>query len=186
MAKVKASAATLDFTNVKEAGNFNKKHYPSGDYLGKVMKVEDAKSKEGGDPMWLFTIKVQAGTYPYYCKLNQDNQLWKIRNLMVAAGAPVPKKRQSVDPNRVVGAEIGVTLDETEYKDKLQSEVAAVFPASELDQDDSVEATDDEEDVSAPADEEEEEPTPKAKKKKKGKKAKASDDEMEELDVEDM
>jgi hypothetical protein len=31
-----ATARTIDLTNVKEGGNFNKKRIPSGDYLAKI------------------------------------------------------------------------------------------------------------------------------------------------------
>src|SRR5690606_37303696 len=70
-------------------------------------------------------------SYPYYCKL-QENQLWKLRNLLIAAGLSVPKKKLKLDPNRVVGKTIGVTMEDDEYDGKLKSVIAAVFPAAEL------------------------------------------------------
>lgn len=202
----KATAAGLDFTNVKDGGgSFNKKRQPEGDYKAKVTKVVDAPSKKDNVPQWLFTIEAGTGTYPYYCK-HQENQLWKIRNLLVAAGISVPKKRVKVDPNMVVGKTIGITLEDDEYDGKMQSNVAAVFPASELsgdvDDEDTEEETDEEED-------EDDTPPPPAKKKKapepepeddddeeededeepapkKKAKAKPVDDDLEELDIEDI
>jgi hypothetical protein len=165
----------LDFTKVKDGGNFKKTRYPAGDYKGTITKVEDAKPKDKNDktPMWLFTIKVKAGAYPFYCKL-QENQLWKVRNLFVAAGLAVPKKSINVDPNKVVGKDVAVTLDDTEYDGKEQSEVAAVFPLSELSA--SELADDDEETVDTGDDDEDEtEPEPKAKKGKKQKAVKADE-----------
>lgn len=197
-----AKAAQLNFTNVKEGGNFSKRHQPSGDYLGKVTKVADAKSKSDGTTMWLYTIEVNGASYPFYCK-HQENQLWKIRNIFIAAGVNIPKKMVKVDPNKIVGKSIGVTLEDEEYEGKMQSVVQATFPTSELDEtvaagaDDEVD-DDDEEVDEAPAskakskkskaeepadDDEDEEPAPKKKKGKKGKKAKSNDDELEELDV---
>lgn len=192
----KASAMQLDFTNVKDGGgSFNKKHQAPGDYAGKVTKVEDAKSKKDGSKMWLFTIQVGTGVYAYYCKF-EENQLWKIRNLFVAAGVNVPKKRLKVDPSKVVGKEIGVTLDDEEYEGRMQSTITAVFPPSELegyssddddddeeDEEDEETSTDEEDDEED--DEEEEEPKPKKKKGKKGKKA-VDDDELEALDIEEI
>lgn len=191
----KAQAAVVDFSNVKEGGNFNKKHYPPGDYLAKVVKVQDVTKKDDKKvKMWLFTIEVKTGRYPYYVTPGAENQAWKVRNLFVAAGINVPKKRVNVDPNKVVGKEIGVTLDDEEYDGKMQSVIAATFPTSELDGDE------------PDGDEEEEvEDEPKAKKKKakdsdpveapqgskKGKKGgkgkdKVKKSELEALDIEDV
>src|SRR5688572_5945261 len=192
----KAKAVVVDFSNVKEGGNFNKKHYPGGDYRGTVLSVQDAVKKDDKKvKMWLFTIQVKTGKYPYYVTPGAENQAWKVRNLFVAAGQNVPKKRVNVDPNKVVGKDIGVTLEDEEYDGKMQSVVAATFPTSELDGD----APDD--------DEEAEEETPKAKKGKKtkgsksveapppsgkakksakGKKGKVKKSELEALDIEDI
>lgn len=190
----KASAAQLDFTNVKDGGNFNKKHQAPGDYKAKVTKVADAKSKKDNAKMWLYTIQVGTGTYPLYCKL-EENQLWKIRNLFVAGGINVPKKRVNVDPNKVVGKTIGVTLEDEEYEGKMQSSVSATFPVSELEEGDEDDEDDEDEEEATPTpaddsddEDDEEEEAPKPKKKDKGKKkAKAvTDDELEELEIEDI
>lgn len=151
----KATVHKLDMTNVKDGVSFNKKHYAPGDYKAKITKVEDAKNKDKKDktPMWLFTIQVNTGLYPYYCKL-QENQLWKVRNLCVAAGIAVPKKKTSIDPNKLVGKTIAVTLDDTEYEDKIQSEIAAVFPVSELNGDDGDDDDDDDDDDDEDTDDE--------------------------------
>src|SRR5690348_999009 len=130
-----AKKQSLDFTKVKEGGGrFNKKRQPAGDYRGKVLSVSDEKISKGenkGKPQWLFAIQVGSGIYPYYCQF-QENLLWKIRNLFVAAGVTVPRKKINVDPNIVVGKEIAVTLDDAEWDNKEQSEIGGVFPLSEL------------------------------------------------------
>ena len=144
------TAKVVDFSNVKEGGgSFNKRRVRSGDYLAKVTKVQDAESSRDGAFQYLFTIQLvkhSQNKYPFYCKL-QENQLWKLRNLLIAAGQNVPKKRIKLDPSKVVGKMIGVTMDDTEYEGKLQSEVVAVFPASELSEAD--QASDDDQDDSA-------------------------------------
>ena len=129
-----ASAKAVDFSGVKDRGNFNPKHIAEGDYAATVVKVEDAESKKTGDFQYIFTIKVDKfsqHSYPYYCKL-QENQLWKLRNLAVAAGLNVPKKRMKFDPNKITGKKIGVTMEDDEYDGKMKSVVGAVFPISEL------------------------------------------------------
>lgn len=164
-----ASEGVLDFTNVKEGGgSFNKKRQPEGDYAAKITAVADAPAKGDGVMQWMFTIHVGAGTYPYYCK-HQENQLWKIRNLLVAAGMNVPKKRIKVDPNKLVGKSIAVTLEDGEYEGKAQSEIAATFPLSELNNDD----VPDEDDTADTSDDDDEDTPPPSKK------AAAVDDEDE-------
>jgi hypothetical protein len=187
----------LDFTNVKDGGqSFNKKRVPAGDYLARVTKVQDSPAKDGV-PQWLFTIQLENKhtdrKFPYYCKL-QDNQLWKVRNLLLAAGKAVPKKKVRVNPEVVVGKLIGITLEDDEYEGKAQSVVEAIFPSTELedsdvdtdededteddeeeteDEDTDDEADSDEEDDSEDEDDEgdEEEPEPAPVKKKAAKAA---------------
>lgn len=130
----KASAQNVDFSNVKDGGNFNKGRIPAGDYLATITKVEDAESKKDGAFQYLISIKINkkpSSVFPYYCKL-QENQLWKLRNILIAAGIQVPKRRIKVDPNRLVGKVIGVTVEDADFDGKDQSEIGGVFPASEL------------------------------------------------------
>lgn len=154
----------MDFTNVKEAGQFNPRRMKPGDYKAKITKVEDHESKSG-NAQWLFTLSVGArNTYPYYCAF-EEKQLWKIRNLLIAAGKQVPKKRVAVDPTKLVGATVGVSLEDDEYEGKVKSIIVAVFPADEVDNDDADTA-----DADDDADETEE----------------VSEEEMEELDIEEL
>jgi hypothetical protein len=139
-----AKTVVADFTKTKDGGGqFSKKRMPTGDYLAKVVKVEDAEAKKDKAFQYLFTIvlvKTPSASYPYYCKI-EENQLWKLRNLLIAAGIPVPKKRLKVDPNRAVGRVIGVSLEEDEYNGREQSTIERIFPAADL-----TDATDDDDD----------------------------------------
>lgn len=201
-----ATAAAIDFTNVKDGGgNFNKKRQPEGDYKAKIKSVADAPSKKDNIAQWMFTIEVGTGSYPYYCK-HQENQYWKIRNLLVAAGMTVPKKKVKVDPNKLVGKVIAVTLEDEEYDGKPQSNIAATFPISELDDDDvpdededDVEDDDeDEDDTPAPTkkkdpiygdmddDEDDEDEAPPVKKKKAAPVVDDDDDDLDEIDIDDV
>jgi hypothetical protein len=166
-----ATTAILDFSGVKEGGaSFNKKRVPTGDYLAKITKVQDSPTKDEKEPQWLYTIelvdKYTDRKFPFYCKL-VPNQLWKLRNLFLAAGITIPKQKVKLNPNRVVGKLIGITLEDDEYDGKLQSNISQTFPASELEdgedpegdeEDTDDEATDlDEEDEEQVDDAEEEE-----------------------------
>lgn len=131
-----ATAHNVDFSNVKEGGQFNTSRIPAGDYLAVIKKVEDAVAKKDEEktPQYLFSIQVKdrpSSVLPYYCKL-QENQLWKLRNIFIAAGKTVPKRKVKVDPNQLVGKLIGITVEDDEYDGKEKSVIQGVFPASEL------------------------------------------------------
>lgn len=132
-----ATARTVDLTNVKESSGFNQNRIPAGDYAAIITRVEDAVTKADQTPSYVFAIKIKdrpSSVFRYYCKL-QENQLWKLRNIFIAAGKTVPKKKVRIDPNTIVGKMIGVTVEDAEdYNDREQSEIAGVFPASELDE----------------------------------------------------
>lgn len=152
------TARAVDFSNVKDGGgSFNRNRIPAGDYIATITKVEDSPSKKDDVFQYLFSIKVDkypTRIFPYYCKL-QENQLWKLRNLLIAAGLSVPKRKVKVDPNKAVGKRIGVTIEDEEYEGKEQSTVAAVFPAAELVDGNQVADDDDEDFGDEPEDEEE-------------------------------
>lgn len=147
MAAVAAEA--LDFTNVKDGSQFSKTRFPEGDYKARITKVESATPKNDPDAkMWVFTIEVsykgRRGTYPFYCKL-VENQLWKLRALIAASGTVLPKKRMKIDPNKLVGRYIGVTLQDEEYNGKIQSGVQYTLPLDQIQEyDGDIESTTDE------------------------------------------
>lgn len=129
-----ASARTVDFSGVKDGGAFNRNRIPAGDYIATIIKVEDSEAKSDQTFQYLFSIKIDkhpSRVIPYYCKLT-ENQLWKLRNLLIAAGKTVPKKKMKLDPSSIVGKKIGVTIEDDEYEGREQSQISGVFPASEL------------------------------------------------------
>ena len=183
MAKSAVRARTLDFSNVKESSGINPKHLDEGEYLGKVIEVRDDPAKDG-EAMWNFIIQLEdhkTATYPYYVKL-VENQLWKLRNLFVAAGVDIPKKAVKIDPNRVVGKTICVVLEDDEYEGKTKSVISALMPKEEFEgyEGDTSPADDDEDE------DEEDEPAPVAKKRGRPRKVveEVEDDEDEEEDEE--
>jgi len=129
----RASKKLLDFTKVKDQGEFNPVHQEAGDYVMQITGVTESKSKADND-MWTFVCKDvnrARATYPYRCTLNLD-ALWKVRNLFVACGIQVPKKKFNVDPNKLVGKQFGCSLEDEEYEGRMKSVIAAVFPASDV------------------------------------------------------
>jgi hypothetical protein len=207
---VGASVKTVDMSGVKDRGAFNTRRVPEGDYAATIVKVEDAEVKNGenkGRFQYLFTFKLEKfsqNSYPYYCQIEPD-QLWKLRNVMIAAGVNVPKKRMKLDPNKAVGRKVGVTMEDDEYEGKLKSTIGSVFPVAELadgamvEDDDSDDGNFDEEAQPVSAVESDE---PKAKKKKKAKaeepaveepakkkgkkKGKKGSEDLEEIDISDV
>lgn len=127
-----ATKQTIDFSQTKDQSGFNPKRKDEGEYLGTITSFEDTKSK-GGNAMWVFGVALKndrRATYPVYCLLGAD-QVWKLRNMMMAAGFAVPKKRITVDGNRLVGKDIGIFLEDDEYEGKPKSVIGSFFPASE-------------------------------------------------------
>jgi len=159
-----ATKQTIDFSQTKDQSGFNPKRKDEGEYLGTITSFEDTKSKSG-NAMWVFGVALKAdrrATYPVYCLLGAD-QVWKLRNMMMAAGFAVPKRRITVDGNRLVGKEIGIFLEDDEYEGKPKSVIGSFFPASEYsgpenDDDDSTEDEEYEEDEAEQEYEDDEEP----------------------------
>lgn len=180
----KAAAKVIDFGNVKERGNFNTKHVDDGDYSAKVTKVEFTEAKDGED-MWVFSIVLDEhprATYPYYCKL-VENQLWKLKNIFEAAGISVGSRKVKVDPNKLIGKAIGVAMEDDDYEGRLKSVIAEVFPEEEVGG-----AVDGEEEDGADLEEddiEEEEEKPAKRKPAAKKKAAPIEDDEDEEDEED-
>jgi len=181
MAK-KVAVRTLDFSNVKESSGINPKHKEDGEYLATVIEVRDDPAKDG-EAMWNFIIKLEddkTATYAYYCKL-VENQLWKLRNLFIAAGVDLPKKAVKVDPNKVVNKQVGLILEGEEYEGKMKSIISGIIPKEELTDFAATEAEDDEDDE----EDEEEEPAPKKRgRPKKVAEVEEEDDDDEEEDEE--
>ena len=159
-------AKVLDFSNVKDGPAVKPKRLPEGDYLFTITSYSATITQtEAKNEMWTFVLTPNAhknASYAYRCILT-EKALWKLRNLLIACGLSVPKKSVRVDPAKLVGKQCGGTLEDDEYEGKERSEVTAVFPADELD-DDAPEGTGDE-----PTDDED-----------------VSDEDLDELEVDDI
>lgn len=125
---------TFDFSESKDRSEINPVHQPPGDYRGKIIKCTEGDSKSG-KPMITYIIQDTdraSATYAYYCPTEKIDQLWKFRNLLIASGLQVPQKKIAVDPQRIVGKSIGMTLETEEYNGKEKSSITSVFPESDL------------------------------------------------------
>lgn len=168
---------SVDFTGVKEASGINPKRMAAGDYAATISKVTREQSKKSGNDqlVFLFTLKDhRTAIYPYYVGLDAST-LWKLRNILLAVGAKAPKGKANIDVERLVGRDVGITLEDDEYEGKDKSVIDAVFSVKELD-DESAPMADEPDD-----DEEDEKPA------KKSQAAEPEDDneedELDELDL---
>lgn len=128
----------LDFSKVEDRASWNSKQMPEGMYAVKVESVDDTPASDGTD-MWTFALVPQDKRYamrrfPFYCKL-QPNQLWKVRDLFVAAGIDVPKKAQFLDPNKVVGKVIAAEITDGTGQYSERSEINGVYALSVIGED---------------------------------------------------
>lgn len=152
-----ATRRKVDLTNVKERSNINPARQAEGDYLARIESVDDHQ-KTGDDgvkkDMWVFVISTPEDNtrarYAYYCGF-EPNVLFKIKNLWMSAGVKVGNKVANLDPNKLVGKEIGIYLKDDEYEGKVKSVIDMVFPVDELSEDQQssrrVEDDDEEEEV---------------------------------------
>jgi hypothetical protein len=162
------SKLIVDFTNTKEQSGFNPVHQPAGDYRGIIKSVEYGKSKQNNNDMLTYAVADvdrPSAAYRYNCTLTEAS-LWKLRNILVAAGINVPKKKVNIASvaAKIVGKEIGMSLDDDEYEGKMRSQIVTVFSADDLPED---------------------EPAPVAKKKAKPAAKPAADEEDVEDDTDD-
>lgn len=171
-------AYIVDMTNVKDSSGINPKHQPAGDYRGVIKDLVDGVSKNDNKKLDVIIADADmpSATYRYTCTFTEAS-LFKLRNLLVAAGMSAPKKKIKLTAavlNKLIGREVGMSLDDDEYEGKMRSTITGVFPADDLPED---------------------EPAPRATKKTSTKKAEPApaddedDDEeedLDELDIDDL
>jgi hypothetical protein len=187
-----ATARAVDLTNVKEGGNFRPRRKPEGDYKAKIVKADD-HLKDGKEPGWVLTIMVHGdarSTYPYYLS-SEEKQAWKIRGICIAAGINVKTARIKFDPNRLVGREIGIALEDDEYNGRERSSIADVFTVAEVGANADEDAPEGDEEIDlddAPEEEpeeEEEEPAPPVRKRRAKPEPEPEPEEEEEYEEEE-
>src|SRR5699024_1265377 len=133
-----AKKIRIDFSKTEERSGWNTRQIPAGIYKAEIASVKETEAQDGtGMLVYGFRpvhTKFRTRMFPFYCKL-QQNQLWKLRDLLVAAGENIPKKAVNIDPNKVVGREIAIEDEDDVWEGKVRSQVQAVF-ASVMAEDD--------------------------------------------------
>lgn len=149
----------LDFSKTEERSGWNTRSIPEGLHKMKVESVQETEAQDG-TAMLVYALvpadaRYKSRRFPYYCKL-QQNQLWKLRDLLVAGGVSVPKKAQQIDPSIVVGKFIAAEIeDESNQQYAGRSTVNGTYGLDILDEDGDDNASDEEDEEEYEGDEEE-------------------------------
>jgi len=127
----------LDFTKTEERSGWNTRHIEEGLYKMKIAGVQETEAQDG-TAMLVYSLvptdsRYKSRNFPYYCKL-QANQLWKLRDLLVAAGQTVPKKALAIDPSVVVGKFVAAEVEDDSYQGNVRSSVNGTYGLDILDE----------------------------------------------------
>lgn len=133
-----AKKIRLDFSKTEERSGWNSRQIPEGLHKMKIDAVQETEAQDG-TAMLVYALvptdaKYKTRRFPYYCKL-QQNQLWKLRDLLVAAGQSVPKKALQIDPGKVVGQVIAAEVEDDMYNGQTRSQVQGTYSLDILDED---------------------------------------------------
>lgn len=130
-----AKKIRLDFSKVEERSGWNTKHIPEGLHEMKVVAVDDKEANDGTDMLTYALVptdpRYKTRRFPWYCKL-QPNQLFKIRDLFVAAGIAVPKKALNIDPDKPIGSIVAVEIVDATGQYEGRSEINGIYEQSIL------------------------------------------------------
>lgn len=134
-----AKKIRIDFSKTEERSGWNTRQIPAGIYKAKIASVKETEAQDG-TAMLVYGFqptnkRFRTRMFPFYCKL-QQNQLWKLRDLLVAAGEKIPKKALNIDPNKVVGREIAIEVEDDVWEGKVRSQVQAVYNTDLVEEDD--------------------------------------------------
>ena len=133
-----AKRIKIDFTKTEERSGWNTRQIPEGLYKAKVAAVQETEAQDG-TAMLVYAFvpedsRFKSRRFPYYCKL-QQNQLWKLRDLLVAAGETVPKRAVQIDPEKIVGKSVAIEVEDDSYNGNVRSSVNGVYGIDILDED---------------------------------------------------
>lgn len=133
-----AKKIRLDFSKTEERSSWNTRQIPEGLHKMKIEAVTETEAQDG-TAMLVYALvptdsRYKSRRFPYYCKL-QQNQLWKLRDLLVAAGESVPKKAVQIDPAKVVGKLVAAEVEDDSYNGTVRSQVQGTYGLDILDED---------------------------------------------------
>lgn len=170
----KPKTVTIDFTKEEEGSGGARPRYPEGDYVVKIKGARYMTSKDKATPGIELKLVIVSGVGgdKYKGKPLTEN-LWltpkslsRVRGLLEVLGMKVPKKKVNLDLNKLIGKDVGITLEDDEYKNertgksRVSSRAAWDFLAAEdvnadADEDDDEDSDDEDSDD---AEEEDEKP----------------------------
>lgn len=121
----------LDFTGVEARGRIR---VPEGDYLAKVVKLEQKPAAKKQTPGLHVTFELLTGegkgkriTDSHWLT---KSSLWTLRNMLEAMGFQVPSGPMQLKEKMLKGRKVGLTIvDGEEYKGRINSEIADYIPA---------------------------------------------------------
>jgi hypothetical protein len=161
----------VDFSDTESRGGkkgSRSSRVPPGDYFAKVKAAALTKSPDKETPEIKITYVITRGKKKGSTLIDDlyltKKALWRVRQTWEAAGIKVPSKRVKLDPSRIIGKEVAVTVEDDEYENKVRSRVIDTFLLSELEElrqseddleEDEDESEDEEEEENEDEDEEE-------------------------------
>jgi Protein of unknown function (DUF669) len=150
-----------EFNKVTEGGPVRVKE---GDYKVKIIKAERGESN-AGNTMITFTYEFLEGKAKgkqIKDRVPLTEKAWfRLYNIVCAIkGEEVPKKAMKVNVSKLVGKEMGITVEDDEYENKIYSSVASYLDLETLEgasSDDEDEDDEDEDDEDEDEDEDDDE-----------------------------
>lgn len=129
---------------------------PENDYRVKIIKIEQTETKEDARSMLVIHYKIVEGKYKdklikdrivLVASEDKKDTLWKLRQLLEAAGKKVPEKAFNLNIDKLIGIEVAATVgDGNPYNNRIKSEIKDINDLSILDEDDEEDEDDDDED----------------------------------------
>lgn len=116
----------FDYTNTED-GNTQNPVIPAGTYKVEVIDVEEMINQNSGNEFWIIKLKVIEGEYIgsriddfniFSPSLDSANKA-----MFLSFGFPVDKQIINIEPAELIGKKMMVTINQEEYKGKLQNKV---------------------------------------------------------------
>jgi hypothetical protein len=187
----KKKAMVVDFGGVPEERRQRTRRIPEGEYKAKIVswKKKYKDDDKTNVPYISWMIQITEGKHkgvPFYENTSlKTDSLFNLRNLIFAATdgkKNVAGKKVNFDPDSLVGAKIGIIVEDEEYDGKMRSKIGDVRPLSEMEEDDEEDDdtdTEDEDDSDSEEEEEDDEDEEEADEED-------DDEDLDEVEVEDI
>jgi len=169
-----------------EAGRKRRRvRIPEGEYRAKLVKAEISKASTGNDMItWLFNLidaEELNGTPFWYRTVLAESSLWNCRKVLEALGVKIADSMMKINLGNLAGRTCGLEIVDGEYEGTIRSEVADVFPESELSESD-----DEDEEEEDEGDEEDEEEESEESEEEEEEEIEEEEEEEEEVDLDSL